>query len=500
MGKLKKISKYLLLTIVTSLFLLPFFIKSNFGKMKFEELLFVLLGNQAGANMDIVWKFIKLLVLAMTIIILFFSLLSFIFKSFKNGESKVVMYLTSVVSHISFKIVLSFTALSLLVVMFEKNFSIFSYFERRQNASTLFEEYYRDPDDVELIFPSEKRNLIYIVLESISNGMNSSLLNSNEDRTNLIPNLSEMLTKGDSFSHTNKVGGGLRMMYGSTNTMSSLVGHTSGIPLIGPINANGFGKHGVFLPGVTSIGDVLEKNGYKNYFSIGSDKGFAHRDLYFETHGNYEIFDLNHWYDIGKVPEGYNVFWGIEDLKLFDYSKEILLEISKNDEPFNFTMLTVDSHFMDGYTDVSCPTTYAQPYANAIKCSDALIYDFIEWVKVQDFYENTTVVLVSDHTTMNANFLEVTDIKDTSLFNVILNANVESGDGVWFNRKASVLDMFPTTLRALNVEISGDRLGLGTDLYSNTPTLQEELGFDTYNNQLGLKSNYYESNFFRRKK
>ena len=40
---------------------------------------------------------------------------------------------------------------------------------------------------------------------------------------------------------------------------------------------------------------------------------------------------------------------GYEDQKLFENAKEKLSEIGIKDEPFNFTMLTVDTHFEDGY-------------------------------------------------------------------------------------------------------------------------------------------------------
>ena len=37
------------------------------------------------------------------------------------------------------------------------------------------------------------------------------------------------------------------------------------------------------------------------------------------------------------------------------------------------------------------------------------------------------------------------------------------------------MDMFPTTLASLGAVIDGDRLGLGTNLFSDKPTLAENL-------------------------
>jgi len=64
------------------------------------------------------------------------------------------------------------------------------------------------------------------------------------------------------------------------------------------------------------------------------------------------------------------------------------------------------------------------------------------------------------------------------------------------NRKFSSLDMFPTTLSAIGAEIKGDRLALGTDLFSSTETLCEELGEEEYKLQLERTSDYYKEAFF----
>ena len=37
--------------------------------------------------------------------------------------------------------------------------------------------------------------------------------------------------------------------------------------------------------------EILEYNGYNNYFMIGSDAEFGGRKSFFETHGNYTIYD-----------------------------------------------------------------------------------------------------------------------------------------------------------------------------------------------------------------
>ena len=51
--------------------------------------------------------------------------------------------------------------------------------------------------------------------------------------------------------------------------------------------------------------------------------------------------------------------------------------------------------------------------------------------------------------------------------------------------------MFPTILASMGVEIEGDRLGLGTNLFSGKPTLIERDGFEGEEEGLSYISEFY---------
>ena len=63
------------------------------------------------------------------------------------------------------------------------------------------------------------------------------------------------------------------------------------------------------------------------------------------------------------------------------------------------------------------------------------------------------------------------------------------------NRQFTSLDMFPTTLAALGAEIEGERLALGTNLYSNKKTIIEEKGYSYVFNELNIRSSFYNNKF-----
>ncbi|MCM1234690.1 MAG: LTA synthase family protein [Ruminococcus flavefaciens] len=266
-----------------------------------------------------------------------------------------------------------------------------------------------------------------------------------------------------------------------------------------PIGGNDAGNYSNFLPGLTCIGDILYNAGYKNYFMCGSEAIFGGREDFYTQHGNYHIFDYNTAKDDGIIPQDYNVFWGMEDKKLYEYAKKELEEISNNEEPFNFTMLTVDTHHPDGYICELCGNEYPEQYANAISCASKQVYQFIEWIKKQDWYENTTIVITGDHNSMNSNFWSDVEY-DRRVYNCFINLPENLLAANTTNREFSTMDMFPTILAAMNVDIEGNRLGLGTNLFSTESTLSEKMGVDSFSRELSLYSAYYYNNFIVNKR
>jgi len=355
--------------------------------------------------------------------------------------------------------------------------------------SSFIENNYADPRTVQLTFPKEKRNLICIYLESMENTFADTA--AGEPITaDYIPELTKLARENVSFSHNEGMGGPYSYE-GTTWTAAALVAQTAGLPIKAPLFDDGFGEGGEYLPGATALGDILQAQGYRQAFLLGSNAEFADKEIYFSEHGNYEIIDLEAMKEEGDLPSDYDVWWGCEDEKLFACAKETLAELAKGSEPFNFTMLTVDTHFPDGYVCRLCGNTYEEQYANVLNCSSRQVNDFVQWVMAQPFYENTTIVISGDHLTMDPNFLsglEEEYIRTT--YNCFLNAAAVPVREI--NRQFGSFDLFPTTLAALGVEIEGERLGLGTNLFSGEATLTERYGFEHMDEELQKPSDFYD--------
>ena len=80
------------------------------------------------------------------------------------------------------------------------------------------------------------------------------------------------------------------------------------------------------------------------------------------------------------------------------------------------------------------------------------------------------------------------------VYNCFINASFDSQPRT-VNRDATSMDMFPTILSSMGYSIDGDRLGLGTNLFSKRKTLAEKFGYDDFNAALAQNSDYYVANF-----
>ncbi|MDO1605676.1 LTA synthase family protein [Lactobacillus sp. YT155] len=362
--------------------------------------------------------------------------------------------------------------------------------------STFIKKNYVEPTANNIKFPKHKRNLIYIYAESLESTSISKELGGQQSQ-NLLPELTELSRQGIHFSNSEKEFGGAQQLSGTGWTIAGMVAQTSGLPLKIPVDGNSYAnnKGDKFLPGVISLNDILEKEGYNQVALFGSDATFGGRRSYFKEHGNVKIDDYLAAKKEGRISKDYKVWWGYEDSKLFEYAKQDVTKLSQQNKPFNLTMLTANTHHIGGYTEKGSPQPYGNKYSNVIAFSDHQIVEFVKWAQQQDFYKNTTIIINGDHLSMDTQYYK--GVKDRHTFNLILNAPQEADKSKikTTNRQFGTIDMFPTTLAALGVEVKGNRLGLGTNLLSNKETLVEKYGFVNVSTELSAVSKYYNNKF-----
>ena len=447
--------------------------KTTFAFVSIDETIFQLTTPIGNASANILNSLIyRNFLVALILSILIYIVIIIVFKHIKNKKSFLISLIILSICLISF-------------CLYKIGF--FSYLYNTFTYSDFIDKNYVDPKKTNITFPEEKKNLVYIYVESLeSTYFNKDL--GGGSKYNYIKPLNEITKENISFSDTEKFGV-TTMVPGTTWTTGSMVAQTSGLPLKVRFDFNN--RNSNMLDNAYSLGDILSDNGYNQMYMIGSDKSFGNRYTYINNHGNYQIYDDATAKKKGKIDKDYHVWWGYEDSKLFEYAKEEITNLASKDKPFNFTMLTANTHHVGGYLEKDCKKRFKDNYHNVIYCSSLQIRDFVTWLQKQDFYEDTIIVIVGDHVSMEPNlYPEGTNRK---AYNVFINSQIEPVNNT--NRDFTNMDYFPTILASMGVEIEGDRLGLGTNLFSDKKTLLEEYGYNNFVKEIDKNSKYYKNTF-----
>lgn len=477
-------------------------VAANFGGVGFDEIMFHLNMPMKGANSYVDSYIKKTLLPAIGILVEIIVGIFFVhlFLGMKPDLKKRFMDKIRPITKHGILIGIVFVVIWFSAAAFRAQswFGFMDYMKSMIQQSAFFEKEYVDPVTVSITFPEKKRNLIYILMESAESSSQDAE-NGGLMPVNYIPEMTEIAKNNISFSQSDLIeGAAVPPLCGWT--MAGIVAESAGLPL----KLYGVHKSAVdnsmkyndsFMPGVTGLGDILEEQGYHNVFMCGSDVEFGGRENYFHDHGNYELLDYYEAVQQLRIPSTYYVWWGFEDQKLYEWAKEELAELGSSDQPFNFTLLTVDTHSQDGFVCDLCQNEYNDQYANVWRCASAQVDEFVKWCQEQPFYENTTIIIAGDHCSMDKDFYgeyEYAKYEGESVrkvYNAFLNSAVVPVQEK--NRKFTTLDLFPSTLAALGCQIEGEHLGLGVNLFSNEETLAEQYGFDYMFEEMRKQSAFY---------
>lgn len=492
-GKSKWIPEILcFLMIAPAVFILTvtLFLHNVYSNMEFEAILFTITFAAGGlAVEDLIAGFL---------LFVFFMLVTgyicyHLVKCFNNNklvvaadtenEGRYTLVLNSKKRALHF--IMSAIFMTVCFFLFARQTNFIHFLKIKSTRSFIYEKYYTEPTENTVIFPENKRNLIYIFLESMENTYASKENGGSQD-IDYIQKLTELAFDKDSvhFSNGESLGGASVFVPAISHTMGSTVAQTSGITtntMLFPII-----NRKIEFPPVKKLEDILHDNGYNQVYIEGSKGEFSLYDKYVGRYEDSLVYDRKALADLGYSDENADYIWkwGIEDRKLIEITKELITKISQEEKPFFVTMYTMDTHtFESGHRCSYCDENINNDYLASVECSSRSVYELVEWIKQQPFYENTTIMLVGDHLgNQKTSNVEIADGYIRTTYNCIINPAKKPANTV--NRLFSSLDMFPTTLSSIGVTIKGDRLGLGTDLFSETPTLCEELGEEMYKEEL----------------
>lgn len=365
-------------------------------------------------------------------------------------------------------------------------------FNSQFNPSDFIEDHYVEPERV-VHFPSRPRNLIHIYMESVENSYYDKEHGGYDER-NLMPDLEKLNRESVHFSHTNKEFGGPHQTYGASHSVAGMLNMGAGMSMKTAVS--GGTSEPMLYPFFTTVGDLLHEQGYNTEIMMGARAKWGGLGDYYRSHGDFKVFDYDYAKDNGYIPKDYKVFWGYEDDKIYVFAQEELTRLYKEGKPFYFILENADTHFPDGYPSPNMKEKpFPEQYANVIHYSQAEVVRFVNWVKSQPFYKDTTIVITGDHRSMDKKFFAGWDpAYERTVVNMFINPAIPyPAPERMRNRDFAPFDIFPTTLAAMGIKIDGDRCGLGTNLFSDKKTLVEEFGLDEVNDELSRPCYFYSS-------
>ena len=329
----------------------------------------------------------------------------------------------------------------------------------------------------------KKRNIIVISIES----MEETLSHPEFFGTNIIPHLSEISENNISFS-------GYVDGYAQNWTQASLVALHAGLPL--NVNSLGFKMDNVnhvseklkkFLPNVKTLTDILSENGYNLLYMQPGNIKFSNADLFLLSHG-YKKEEIYGEDELAKEGVAYSYnhnWWGQPDAATLEVFKRKLLELSKRGNFFAFYS-SIDTHPGD-YPYGDLENKFHAPLLNQYYHASSLIANFVDWAKKQDFYQNTTIVLIGDHSrcsSFSKSESHPIPEKDRRVYNAFINVPFSMQKNIRKNRTFNQVDLFPSILELAGWEIENHRVGIGVSIFSDTMTLAEEYGGDYLREEL----------------
>lgn len=260
----------------------------------------------------------------------------------------------------------------------------FIYFPQNEAETTvkaLFNTADNAPDStIFLIQPNEKTNVIIITYESLTAKVIERL---GSYAKGVTPCFDSLCREGILFSH----------IYASGDrTDKGLVAVLSGQPAMPKVNIMESPRKATQLP---VLSDFFNKNGYSTTFYYGGETEFANMKAYLVNGGFSKIIDKTTF-----KKADLNSKWGAFDHVVF---RKLNADLDSMKPPFFVNLLTLSSHEPfeipeDWQVENQAPTDdIDEKFRRVHTYSDAALGEFIRTAKQKDWWKNTLIIVVADH-------------------------------------------------------------------------------------------------------
>lgn len=261
---------------------------------------------------------------------------------------------------------------------------------------------------------------------------------------------------------------------GATWTIAGMVATQCGVPLrvVSSLDFKAGSADGpAFLPGATCLSDILHGFGYRNVFLGGAPLSFAGKGRFLRDHHYDEAHGRDEWEKGGLPKEAFN-FWGLYDEALYAQGKAKLAQLHRSGQPFNLTLLTLDTHNPDGFLSPGCRRRGVASFDRLVECASDQLADFLRFIEQGGYLEDTNVVVIGDHLAVyNAVDATLRQASERRIYNRFIARELppKNTDDIL------PFDLFPSIVEFIGIDVEGDRLGLGYSAF-NAPDASRPSG------------------------
>lgn len=304
--------------------------------------------------------------------------------------------------------------------------------------------------DTQDIFTTSRPNVVLVILESFS-----------ANATHAMPNLMRLANEGIYFA--NAYSSSYRTDRGIVAVMSAFPGQPTSSLMTVPAKS-------MHLP---QIGKSLTEAGYTLHFYYGGDEDFTNMRSYLIDGGfKNRVSDKDF-----SVQERWSK-WGAPDHILFDKAtREIVHRYNHQHKEHYFdVILTLSSH-----EPFDVPTTdkFGNLYLNSIAYTDSCLGAFVDSLKQSKQWENTIVVLSSDHGYPYPSGITSDNSLRYRTPMAIIGGAVRPTQEI--TRLCSQIDLIPTVLFEMGLDVS--RYAFSKNILDTTLT---EFAFYAFNDGFAL--------------
>jgi phosphoglycerol transferase len=272
-------------------------------------------------------------------------------------------------------------------------------------------------------------------------------------------------------------------------TIAGITATQCGLPLksVSMYDGNDQGQNiRSFLPSAVCLGDILHNAGYRNVYMSGDALAFSGKGRFFKDHHYDEVYGREELK--GNLTAKEMNFWGLYDDDLLALVKAKLIKLHAQNQPFNLTINTIDTHGPDGHFSKYCKAHGIKDFSGIVECSSNQVAELLMFMRQNKYFKDTNVVIMGDHLAMeNPVYDKLEKVKERYVFNELIAAK----PAVKNREEVLHFDMFPTILEFIGFKVQGGKLGLGYTAISKQADMPPENEFEEMNEDLMNQSDEY---------